>query len=82
MAFRTDILAGQAVIQVSIQDTLDRQLRTMKSKLFAFSNSINKIGQDLQMYLQEDIQFITVLLGHILLAMQQHKVFQIELVIV
>src|SRR5690606_16864534 len=47
MAFRSDIVAGKAVIQVSIQDDLDRQLRLMKSKLFAFSNSISRIGQDL-----------------------------------
>src|SRR5690606_37719701 len=47
MTARADILAGRAVILVNIQDTIDAQLRTIRGKMRAFTNSISEIGGDL-----------------------------------
>jgi TP901 family phage tail tape measure protein len=47
MSVRADILAGRAVILVNIQDTIDKQLRTIRSKMRVFSNSLSEIGGDL-----------------------------------
>ena len=47
MTVRADILAGRAVILINIQDTIDKQLRTIRSKLRVFANSMNEIGGDI-----------------------------------
>jgi len=47
MAFRPDILAGRAVILVNIEDTIDKQLRGIRTRLRRFSNSLGDIGGDL-----------------------------------
>ena len=47
MPFRPDILAGKAVILVSVQDNIDKQLRGIRTKLRRFSNSLGEIGGDL-----------------------------------
>jgi TP901 family phage tail tape measure protein len=47
MAFRPDIIAGRAVIIVSIQDTIDRELRRLRTTLRRFANLTSTIGGDL-----------------------------------
>lgn len=47
MTARADILAGRAVIVVSIQDQIDKQLRIIRGKMRAFSNAMSEIGGDL-----------------------------------
>lgn len=47
MTVRADILAGRAVILINIQDTIDKQLRTIRSKLRVFANSMNELGGDI-----------------------------------
>lgn len=47
MAFRPDILAGRAVILVSVQDNLDKQFRSMRARIRRFSNSVGDIGGNL-----------------------------------
>lgn len=42
--FRGDILAGKAVILVNIQDTIDKQLRSIRAKLRMFSRSLSDLG--------------------------------------
>ena len=47
MAFRPDIIAGRAVIIVSIQDTIDRELRRLRTTIRRFANLTSTIGGDL-----------------------------------
>jgi len=47
MPFRPDILAGRAVIVVSIQDKIDEQLRSIRSRLRRFANFTSELGGDL-----------------------------------
>lgn len=47
MVARADILAGRAVILIDIQDTIEKQLRGIRSKMRMFANSMNEIGGDL-----------------------------------
>ena len=50
MPFRADIIAGRAVILVNIEDTIDRQLRSIRTKLFNFSRSLRRVGTDLGLF--------------------------------
>lgn len=47
MAFRPDIIAGRAVIIVSLQDKLNQELRRIRSTIRRFSNSMAELGGDL-----------------------------------
>jgi TP901 family phage tail tape measure protein len=44
---RADILAGRAVILINIQDTIEKQLRSIRGKMRMFANSMSEIGSDL-----------------------------------
>jgi len=47
MVARADILAGRAVIFIDIQDTIDKQLRSIRNKMRMFSSSIAEVGADM-----------------------------------
>ena len=50
MAFRSDIVAGKAVILVSIEDTIDKQLRSIRNKVFKFSNTLARVGGEFTLF--------------------------------
>lgn len=47
MAARAPIIAGKSVIVVSVQDSVDKALMGISSKLKTFSNKVNRLGLEL-----------------------------------
>ncbi len=47
MAFRPDIVAGKAVILVSLQENIDKELRRIRTTMRRFANSMSDIAGDL-----------------------------------
>lgn len=47
MVSRSSIIAGKTVIVIEAQDAIDKTLRSVRTKMFRFANSINEIGFDL-----------------------------------